>query len=124
MDVDSELRAFVESIRKSLPEESLRVDGILDENVHGLGFQWVETFADVTNADIRRRDEKKLGNQFEFFSKAYDRGSAIVKNCIDVSYVENLMWDLGPKDKKWAWPLIPSNLQALYIQMWGIPQFK
>lgn len=86
-------------------------------------YLWVEAFADTTNQLIRERNEQEFQKHLVFFSKQLDRGNDLIKKCIDVSYVENLMWNLENKDKKWAWPQIPKNLKRLYLVMWGKPTF-
>ena len=71
---------------------------------------------------MRERLQTELEKHLIFFSRQFDMGSESVKSCIDVSYVENLMWDLEIEDKKWAWSLFPENLKTLYIDMWD-PDF-
>jgi len=47
-----------------------------------------------------------------------------MSRCIDVAYVEALMWDVkDPKMKREGWKPIPENLCALYVQMWGRQAF-
>jgi hypothetical protein len=127
MDANLELREFIERIRQALPEDSARVDELMlgrgyDESMER-GYIWVETLADVTNMYIGRREEAALQGHLRLFSIEYDRGSEAVRSCIDVGYAENLMWDCDEADKEWAWPLIPKNLQDLYMGMWGMPPF-
>ena len=43
--------------------------------------------------------------------------------CIDVGYVESLMWSLDEKGRAWGWLLFPENLRRLYIEMWGKQPF-
>ena len=127
MDKDAEIRDFIRTIRNALPNAAEKTDAIM----HECGFEsdeeaeylWVEAFADVTNMYVHQRNQHEVEEQLRFFSEQFDRGTDTVKNCIDVSYVENLMWNLKAEDKKWVWHQIPENLQRLYIAMWGIPSF-
>jgi hypothetical protein len=126
METDAELRKFLETIRKALPDAAEKTDEIMrgrgfdsDENAVHL---WVETLADVTNMYIRRRDQDEVRKELSFLSKQFERGTDAIRSCIEVSYVENLMWNLAPEDKKWAWPQIPENLKELYAAMWGEPR--
>ncbi|MBW1783419.1 MAG: hypothetical protein JRL30_22085 [Deltaproteobacteria bacterium] len=127
MDNNTEIRDFLKAIRRALPNAAAKTDKIMHER----GYEseedsehlWVEALADVTNAHIQQRNQKEVKTQLRFFSEQFDRGPDAVKNCIDVSYVENLMWNLPPEDKKWVWPQIPENLQHLYIAIWGLPRF-
>jgi hypothetical protein len=53
-----------------------------------------------------------------------DRGDEATTRCIDVAYVESLMWDIkDDKLKQKGWKLIPTNLRALYVAMWGEQPF-
>ena len=127
MDKDAEIRYFIKAIRKALPNAAEKTDAIMHER----GFEsdqeaeylWVEALADVTNMYVHQRNQHEVGEQLRFFSEQFDLGTDTVKNCIDVSYVENLMWNLNVEDKKWVWLQIPENLQRLHIAMWGIPSF-
>jgi hypothetical protein len=127
MDNNADIREFVAKIRRQLPSEAEKADALM--RVRGfdideeLDYLWIEALADVTNACIRRRNQQAMEHQFRFFSEQFDRGSEAVRKCIDVSYVENLMWELSSEDKKWAWLQLPENLQNLYIMMWGNPRF-
>lgn len=127
MDKRSEIRDFLRAIRLALPDAAVRTDEIMCE--HGLDshenaeYLWVEALADVTNRQIRQRNQKKVTTQLLFLSEQFEHGTDTVKNCIEVSYVENLMWNLNSEDKKWAWPQIPENFQRLYIAMWDQPIF-
>jgi len=127
MDKDRDIRKFIKTIRRALPDAAAETDDIMRkrgfDSEADAGSLWVEALADVTNMCIRRRDQDDVRKQLDFFSKQLDQGTDTVKNYIDVSYVENLMWDLAPKDKKWVWPLIPENLKTLYVTMWGKPIF-
>lgn len=127
MDQEKDINTFVNAIRRDLPRAAEQTDRLMIdlgfEPREELNYLWVEAFADVTNNIIRNRDKRELDAHFHFFSEQLEHGSQSVKNCIDVSYVENLMWSLEARDKKWAWPQIPKNLQALYIAIWGEPDF-
>lgn len=124
---NNELSEFIKSIRQELCDAAKKTDQImLSRGFDPDGefyYLWVEAFADTTNQLIRERNEQEFQKHLVFFSKQLDRGNDLIKKCIDVSYVENLMWNLENKDKKWAWPQIPKNLKRLYLVMWGKPTF-
>jgi len=127
MSAEKDIDEFVLSIRKELPLESDLTDqkmlerGFdLEDELHHL---WVEQLADVTNEFLRQKNFEEATKQLNFFASSYNSGNYHVKNCIDVSYAENLMWNLEPKDKKQAWLVIPRELKALYIAIWGEPSF-
>jgi hypothetical protein len=127
MEKDKELAALVKLIRSYFPDASEKTD----ESMIRMGFEhedeayyytWVEAFANETNSLMRERRQTEVEKHLIFFVRQFDMGSDSVKSCIDVSYVENLMWDLDIEDKKWAWLLFPENLKLLYIDMWD-PDF-
>jgi hypothetical protein len=127
MAKETEIREFLRAIRNALPDAAAKTDEIM----RGRGFDsdedaeylWVEALADLTNIHIRQRNQTDLRKELAFFSMQIDQGTETVKNCINVSYVENLMFDLASEDKKWAWPQIPENLKKLYLAMWGKASF-
>ena len=120
---NSEIQKFFERIRDALPEVASKTDEIMRERGFNSDdeteYLWLEALADITNMYIQRRNQDKLRKALHFFSKEFDSGTNTIKNCIDVSYMENLMWDLNSADKKWVWPQIPENLKKLYVAMWG-----
>ena len=122
MNNKHDIELFIETVRKTLPRSSEHADGLM----HQRGFNkddschlWIETFADVTNILIAARNRKEVTKHFSFFSRQYLEGSEEIKNCIDVSYVENLFFDLPDEDKKWAWKLLSEDLKKVYVGMWG-----
>jgi hypothetical protein len=122
MKEDKNIRIFIELTRSCFPNAARKTD----EKMKNMGFDnedkayftWIESFADITNALIHERMQVEVEKHLIFFSQQFEIGSESVKNCIDVSYVENLMWNLDSEDKTWAWSLIPENLKSVYIDMW------
>ncbi len=133
MNTEDEIKNLVHSIRESLPEAAdlantffkergfdIKDEFDIEDELHYL---WVEALADATNSFIKQNRMEEVKTLLQFMSSKLNEGSAPVKNCLDVSYIENLMWDLDEEDQKRAWPLFPENLKALYIAMWGEPDF-
>ena len=127
MNEDPTIIALVEDIRNTFPADAKKADEMeiglgheIEWNLHHL---WIETFADVSNNLIRNRLKHELEAHFNYFENQFNIGSESVKSCIDVSYVENLMWNLEQDDKKWAWPLFPQSLRSIYVAIWGEPNF-
>jgi hypothetical protein len=89
-------------------------------------FMWLETFADVTNGLLKGtcsnpthlRDAQA---HLAYMERKIVDGTASARRTIDVSYVENLMFQFSDKEKRAAWKLFPSNIKALYTAMWGEP---
>ena len=55
----------------------------------------------------------------KFMSETLKTADEKTKEYIDVYYVEELFFGLTPKQKKHAWPWLPTNLKQLYVAMWG-----
>ena len=52
-------------------------------------------------------------------SDKLEKADADARYAIDVDYVENFLYKLSLKKKRWAWTLIPQNLKDLYVAFWG-----
>jgi hypothetical protein len=120
-----EISEFVQLIRSQFPLASTRTDQLMAERgfeiEDDLLYLWIEALADVTNEFIRQRSESEIRRLFAFFSFRFDTENEKIKNCIEVSYVENLMFNAGTADAKWTWPYFPENLKRLYVAMWRSP---
>lgn len=125
MSEEREIQDLVKNIRQALPGAADQTDRLMadsgfdqEEEAHYL---WMEALAEVANELICQKDEGELKALLAHLSSEYDSGSGAVKNCIEVSFVENLLWDLEPDEKAWAWPRIPDNLAKLYTATQGKP---
>jgi hypothetical protein len=77
---------------------------------------WFGSVANVLNDRMRSGDaETQTAEFFDFVSKTWADGEDTVKNCIDVSLIENLFWQVSPQKAKPYWAVLPSSLQALYL---------
>jgi hypothetical protein len=116
---------IVKAIRQTFPEEGRRIDEELDRD----GYEdaphiWIERFSQYTTDAIRRGDDEAASKHLKLLSRLLSSGGEDAARCIDVAYVESLMWDIKDvKRKSEGWRLIPPNLQALYVQMWGEKPF-
>jgi hypothetical protein len=114
--------SIVGAVRSAFAEEAAAVDEILlrdgyDEDAH---FTWIERFSQFTTDAIKRKDFEKATSHMNLFSYILAAGNEATIQCIDVAYVESLMWDIrDEKQKREGWKLIPPNLRVLYVAMWG-----
>jgi hypothetical protein len=117
---------IVHSVRAAFPDEAVLIDAMLirdgyDEEAY---FTWLERFSQFTTDAIGRRDFRRAMAQLDLLSGLLTRGDERTKKCIDVAYVESLMWDVRDQKVKFeGWKLMPSNLKALYVAMWGEQPF-
>ena len=66
--------------------------------------------------DLIKRDRRdEVGKAFTFAHHCYTHGNNALKKAIDVSFVEGLEL----KDFKWAWNLLPTQLQELHLKFHG-----
>jgi hypothetical protein len=117
---------IVKSVRAAFPDEAVLIDAMLfrDGYDEDACFTWLEHFSQFTTDAMGRRDFPKAMEHLDLLSQLLARGDERTKKCIDVAYVESLMWDVrDQKLKSEGWKLIPSNLKALYVAMWGEQPF-
>lgn len=112
---------IVESVRAAFPDEAALVDAVLLRGEYqDAYFTWVERFSQFTTDAIKRGEFSRATAHLNLLSALLAKGDEPTVRCIDVAYVESLMWDIkDDKLKREGWRLIPANLRALYIAMWG-----
>ncbi len=112
---------IVAAIRDSFPAEAEQIDAALDrEGYEDAPHIWVERFSQFTTDAIKRRDSSTAAAHLSLLARLLAEGDEPTLRCIDVAYVESLMWDVtDDKVKRDGWNLIPLNLRKLYVEMWG-----
>ena len=119
MTKHEEMKNFYEVTITKFPLDSNTADKVYinrgfekkDEAYH----VWFEAFAEVTNMYMKKRQTANVLKHFEFFMYHSKNGTEVIKNCIDVSYVENLFWEINSETSKYYWSLLPKKLQELYF---------
>ena len=85
-------------------------------------YSWFQSLANALNAQMRKRvaaaDHRAL---FEFINRALRDCSAEVARCIDVSFVENLFWQVPADQAQGYWQQLPGPLKQLYLQFHSRP---
>lgn len=83
-------------------------------------YSWFESLANALNSEmlqgIPAEDYRGL---FEFISSEFTVGSDEVRDCIDVSFTENLFWRVPAECAKPYWANFPRNLRELYVRFHG-----
>ncbi|MCA9233807.1 MAG: hypothetical protein KDA57_24435 [Planctomycetales bacterium] len=114
---------MVASIRRAFPGESALIDDRLQH--HGFSaeespYRWVEEFSQLTTEAIEAREYSTAQGYLQFMSRALEGASTPTANCIDVYYVEALMWSTkDDRTLRAGWGIVPVNLRNLYVEMWG-----
>ncbi|KQV94560.1 hypothetical protein [Rhizobacter sp. Root1221] len=113
--------ALYQSVKEKFPALSVRADAFHKtrwEDMLDIGaeYAWFEALADALNDEMRRgipyQTHKAL---FEYIAGAYTAGSTAVKQCIDVSFVENLFWQIPSERCAPYWKAVPSAIKELYL---------
>jgi len=121
-----ELR-LVLAIRSRYPAESTLTDQCLlarssdPSDFLNVPRSWVEGFADRTGEFVIARDAERVQEHTQFFAEQFQAGSAVVRDIIDVSYVENMMWKAEDADKVWAWEFIVEEIRQIDALIWRVP---
>lgn len=79
-------------------------------------YSWFQSLANLLNANMRKEAGLDICEMvFEYMRQQYLDGSPEVRNCIDVSFVENLFWQVSSKKAKSYWLNMPDVLKDLYL---------
>lgn len=82
---------------------------------------WFEALANVLNHEMSAAVHVATHQDlFTMIGLSFESGDETVRNCIDVSFVENLFWqvsDVGSIATYWA--ALPDNLRRLYLDFHG-----
>jgi hypothetical protein len=86
----------------------------------GVEYAWFEALADALNEDMRRGvPYAEHQNMCELLASAYTNGQSGVQQCIDVSFVENLFWQVPSTKAGPYWKKLPIALRQLYLGFHG-----
>ena len=85
-------------------------------------YSWFESLAGAINDQISAAEkDTDLLSVFSFFDEQLQGSDMEVKNCIDVSFVENLFWEVRPSSAANAWDAMPNSMQQRYLKFHGQP---
>ena len=107
-------RERIPSIVEKTNKEHLRAGWDLEDDEHA--YMWFHSLADMLNEEMRKQMSVEVaGIVFDFMSDQFLIGTADVRNCIDVSFVENLFWEVPPQKARIYWLRMPDLLRKLYL---------
>ena len=79
-------------------------------------YMWFHSLADMLNANMRKNASLDIaGSIFDYMRDRFMTGCGEVRNCIDVSFVENLFWQVTPDRSGPYWARMPDLLKRLYL---------
>ncbi len=85
-------------------------------------YSWFECAANALNDEMRREGSLvEYSEFFRFVASVFASGSEEVRKCIDVSFVENLFWQVPPAKAAPYWKKLPRQLQVLYVDFHNKP---
>lgn len=124
----SEIDIFIQEIRAKFPEVSKFMNSMLERQGYNLEDKAhaveMEAFSQATNDAINAGNLSLAKSYLSYVSRKLNIASPKETEYIDVYYVESLLWDVqDSRIKKRGWSIIPENLKALYVDMWGEPAF-
>lgn len=77
---------------------------------------WFESLAEMLNENMRKSARMDIAEMiFDFMRERFETGSKEVRNCIDVTFVENLFWRVSPEHARMYWMRMPDLLKKLYL---------
>jgi hypothetical protein len=79
-------------------------------------YMWFHSLADMLNANMRKNARlEDAGAVFDHMRDQFMIGCGEVRNCIDVTFVENLYWQVSPDHARPYWARMPDLLKKLYL---------
>ncbi len=122
MDLD----AFCNSIKEHYPDISGKADKLYDKYWNDLiemefsSYSWFESLANALNGEMKRGvSAQEYVSLFNEISREYTNGQDEVQQAIDVSFVENLYWQVREFEAKPFWDAMPKNLKEFYVGFHG-----
>jgi hypothetical protein len=113
--------SLYQSVKEKFPALSAKADAFHKkrwEDMLDIGgeYAWFEALADALNDEMQREAPYRIHKAlFEYIAGACAGGSAEVKQCIDVSFVENLFWQIPSQKCAPYWKAVPLVIKQLYL---------
>ncbi|SDS16286.1 DUF7674 family protein [Pseudomonas oryzae] len=108
------------AVRSNFPEitakadrEHVRLWGELDAE---FACSWFTSLANALNAEMcKGTNPERHAKLFAFISSSLENGSNEIHSCIDVSFTENLFWQVPAEKAAPYWQVLPEPLKDFYI---------
>ena len=112
------------SVRERFPTISQKADGLHVQlwgpPEAGSPYVWSESLANAINLEMATEvdpaDYKALLN---FLDGALASGSAELRDCLDVSFMENLFWRVACVKARPYWEVTPKRLREFHVALHG-----
>ena len=118
------VQEMFDEFRSKFPDITEKADAehipLWDKPTPQFAFEWFESLAKAINREIAHEIPVTVYQPvFEYLRLQYLMGDDAAKECIDVSFVENLFWQIKSEKVELYWQALPSLLQDLYIKFHG-----
>lgn len=112
--------------RKKFPERTRAADArhirIWDRVDEESASSWFESLAGAVNEQMEIEQQRPdLALVFQYFEGKLRGNDDEAIDCIDVSFVENLFWEVKSKTAACVWTTMPRSMQRLYLNFHGHP---
>ena len=113
LEMYDEFRAKFPELTKKADAEHIKNWDEIDPE---FAYLWFGSLANAINQDMQNDvDAQQYKEIFDFLKLQYLSGDAKAKDCIDVSFTENMFWRVQPEKAKSYWLLFPDVLKELYV---------
>jgi len=117
LDFYNNTRAKFPELTKKADKKHIEMWGEIDPE---FAYSWFESLANALNEEMFKDVEAlKYKELFSYISSNFNTGDKEVKNCIDVSFTENLFWKVPSLKAEPYWEVFPLNLKELYVNFHG-----
>lgn len=118
------VQKMFDEFRSKFPDITEKADTehipLWDEPTPECAFEWFESLAKAINREMAREAPVAVYRPvFEYFRSRYLMGDDEDKKCIDVSFVENLFWQIKSEKAGPYWQALPDLLKNLHVQFHG-----
>ncbi|AXR00621.1 hypothetical protein D0N37_21840 [Pseudoalteromonas piscicida] len=79
----------------------------------------MEAFANLTTYAFNNGELEVAAAYLDYINNKLTNASPPLRNFIDAYYVEHLFWRATQRGIDLGWPLLPTNLKALYLDFHG-----
>lgn len=111
---------IVEEIKTLFPEDAKEIDKRLIETTDTWScYFFIEYFADITGVYLKRKNYIQAKAHLKYIETKFNNAEDKIAKILNDGYVENILYQLNPKERKEVWEHIPKGIQERYIRIWG-----
>jgi hypothetical protein len=113
LDLYNSVRTNFPDITAKADREHIRYWGELDPE---FAYSWFQSLANALNAEMcKGTNHENHSKLFAFISGSLENCTKEIYTCIDVSFTENLFWQVPSEKAAPYWHALPEPLKELYL---------